>query len=805
MAAPIRKVAVLGAGTMGAAIAAHCANAGLTVDLLDVAPDALTPEEEAKGLTLEDREVRNRIVQAGFERMKAARPAALMSAALERQIRLGNLTDDLGRVAEADWVVEAIVERLEPKRDLMARIEGLVRDTAIVSSNTSGIPLHRIAEGRSEGFRRRFLGTHFFNPPRYLKLLELVPTGDTDPEVLARFRAFAEERLGKAVVVCKDTPNFIANRLAAFATWNTLRYALEGGYSIEEVDALTGPLIGRPKTATFRLLDQVGLDIAVGVADNLYSMVPEDESREELRVPEPIRRMVAAGHLGSKTGKGFYQRATRNGQTVFDVIDLDTLTYRPRQEPAIPWAEAARDRKDLGERWRFILDKAAEGDRYAAFLRDTTLAQLAYAARRIPEIADSLVPVDRAMEWGFAQAAGPFRTWDQIGVRRGVEEMERLGLEVAAWVRDLLAAGHESFYLERGGEELAWNPQRRRYEPVERDPEVIDLDRLKAAGGRIAGNGSASLVDLGDGVLCMELHAPADAIDQATIELGWEALRELERGPWVGLVIASQRRNFCVGANIGMIGMAAYQGALDQVEEAARQLQRLLAGFRYASKPVVAAPHGQTLGGGAEIVMHADRVVAAAETYIGLVEVGAGLVPAGGGCKELLRRVVSPVVRTSPQSPPLPLLARVFETIGTAKVATSALEARELGFLTEADTIVMNADRQLAAAKREVRSLARDYRPPLPEPVYAAGRNALAALEVATRSMQWAGHATEYDGVIGAKLARVLCGGELTEPQWVPEDYLLGLERRAFIELIGDQRTLDRIQHLLTTGKPLRN
>ncbi|HEX8135374.1 MAG TPA: 3-hydroxyacyl-CoA dehydrogenase family protein, partial [Actinomycetes bacterium] len=602
-------------------------------------------------------------------------------------------------------------------------------------------------------------------------------------------------------VIAKDTPNFIANRLGSFAGMHDLHYALEHGYGIEEVDALTGPLLGRPKTATFRLADQIGLDVMVGVADNLYELAPDDERREVLPAPEPVRRMLAAGRLGTKAGGGFYRRGRRDGQTVFDVIDLDTLEYRPAVEPDLPVIAAARERRDPAERLKFLLDKADE-DRGARYVRDTVLPSLAYAAMRVPEIADSLVEVDHAVEWGFGHRAGPFRTWDAIGVADGVARMEALGIEVAGWVRDMLAADHRSFY--RDGE--VYSPLTGDYQPVPTDPEALDLAALRTGDAEVAGNASASLVDLGDGVLCFELHPPANAIDAGVVELGNRALQELERGPWVGLVIANQSHNFCLGANIGEVGMAAYQGLYDQVGQAVRALQDLLMGFRYAAKPVVAAPHGQTLGGGAEIVMHADRAAAALETYIGLVEVGVGVIPAGGGCKELLRRLVSPAMRTADGAPPLPFVQRVFETIGLAKVATSAVEARELGFLDEDDVVVMSADHLLAAAKREVLDLADGYQPPTREAsIYAAGLPTLAALEMGVQTLEWAGQASEYDGVIGRHLARVLCGGELSQPQWVAEEHILELEREAFLALLHEPKTMERIQGLLTTGKPVRN
>jgi 3-hydroxyacyl-CoA dehydrogenase len=797
----IRRVAVLGAGTMGAAIAAHAVNAGLDVDLLDIAPTELIEQERERGLGLDHPEVRNRIVRAGFERMTRARPAALAAPGLAARIRLGNFEDDFDRIAAADWVIEAIVERLEPKQEVMARLEKTARADAVISTNTSGIPLSSIASGRSEEFRRRFLGTHFFNPPRYLKLVELIGLADTDPALLERMRAFMEDVLGKGPVVAKDTPNFIANRLGSFAGMHDVRYAFDHGYTVAEVEALTGPLLGRPRTATFRLMDQVGLDVAVEVARNLYELVPDDESRDDLRVPEQLERMLQAGRLGLKSGAGFYRRDQRDGQTVFDVIEIDTLEYRPTKRPDLPIVAAAKQRQELGDRLRLLLDRAEE-DRGARYVRDTLLPSLGYAARRVPEIADSLVEVDHAMEWGFGHEAGPFRTMDLIGVARTVEEMDRLGVAVPAWLRDFLSAGNQRLYQDG----TVYSPVSAAYEPVPADPKVLDLERRKAEGGELAANDSASLVDLGDQVLCFELHSPASAIDAGVMELGQRALEELRSGRWRGLVIANQARNFCVGANLGEVGMAAYQGGYDQVREASQALQRLLQGFRYAPRPVVAAPHGQTVGGGAEICMHADRVVAALETYIGLVEVGVGIVPAGGGCKELLRRVVSPAMRAGGDVPALPFVQRVLETIGTARVATSALEARDLGFLSDEDHVVLHPDHLLHAARQQVLAMAEDYRPPERDrSIYAAGLATLAALEMGVRTMQWSGLASEHDVLIGTRLARVLCGGELSAPQWVDEDHILALEREAFVDLLREPKTMERIQYLLTTGKPLRN
>ncbi len=787
----IRKVAVLGAGTMGAAIAAHCANAGLEVDLLDIAPD--------------DSDDKNAVVQAGFDRMQKARPAALMSKAVAERMRIGNFEEHFDRVGEADWIVEAILEKLEPKRQLMQRVEATAKEDAVLSSNTSGIPLHQVAEGRSDDFKRRFLGTHFFNPPRYLKLMEIIPTADTDPELVEAVRDFGERVLGKGGVIAKDTPNFIGNRLGSFAGMQSARYAFENGYGIEEIDAITGPLIGHPKTATFRLNDQVGLDIAVGVSENLYEAVPEDESREELKPPEKLKEMQERDLLGNKTGAGFYKRDKREGKTVFDVLDLETFEHRPAENPEVPIAEEAQQQGDLGARLRFLIEKGDE-DRHARFIRDTLLPYMAYASRRLPEISDTLEDVDHAMEWGFAHQTGPFRTWDLLGVRETVERMDSLGIEVGGWVHEMLDAGNESFYKTEDGAELQFSPASKSYEPVREDPMYVSLDRLREEGKELARNDSASLLDLGDGVLCLEFHSRGNAIDAATVEMGYEALEALDRDDVVGLVIGNEGRNFSVGANLGEVAHSVQNGDLDRVGESVEVLQNLLMGFRFAPKPVVAAPRGQTLGGGLEVCLHADRIVAAGETYMGLVEAGVGLIPAGGGTKEMARRLVSGPLRVSPSLPPLPLVQKAFEQIAMAKTSASALEAKEMGFLEDDDRVVMNPEHLISAAKREVHDLADGYAPPEHgNNVYAVGNTTRAALEVAVKTLQWGRYASEHDGVIAGHLARALTGGGLSQPQWVPEEYILKLEKEAFLELLKQEKTHERIEALLKTGKPMRN
>ena len=786
----IRKVAVLGAGTMGAAIAGHCANAGLEVDLLDIAPDD---------------DDKNAVVEAGFDRMKNARPAALMAENVADRIRIGNFEEHFGRVGEADWIVEAIIEKLEPKRELMQCVEDTAKENAIISTNTSGIPLHEISEGRSEEFKKRFVGTHFFNPPRYLKLMEIIPTEDTDPGIVETIRNFGERVLGKGGVIAKDTPNFIGNRLGSFTGMQSARYAFENGYGVEEVDAITGPLIGHPKTATFRLNDQVGLDIAIAVAANLYEAVPEDESREELEPPQKLQEMQEQDLLGNKSGAGFYKRDRRDGKTVFDILDLETFEHHPAENPEIPIAKEAQQQGDLASRLQFLIEKADE-DKHARYIRDTLFPYLAYASRRVPEISDTLEDVDHAMEWGYAHQTGPFRTWDLLGVRVTVENMHSMDIEVGGWVEEMLDAGNETFYKTENGTEFQFSPVSKEYEPVREDPMYVSLDRLREEGKELASNDSASLLDLGDGVLCLEFHSKGNSIEAGTVEMGHRALEALERDDVIGLVIGNEGRNFSVGANLGEMAHAVQNGDLEGIGESVEALQNLLMAFRFAPKPIVSAPHGQTLGGGLEVCLHSDRIVAAGETYMGLVEVGVGLIPAGGGTKEMARRLVSPPLQTAPNTPPLPFLQKAFEQIALAKTATGALEAREMGFLTADDRIVMNADHLISAAKREVQDLSDGYAPPEHgNNVYASGRTARAALEMGVKTMQWGHYATDYDGVIAGHVARILTGDNLSLPQWVPEEYLLKLEKQSFLDLLKNDKTHERIETLLKTGKPKRN
>jgi 3-hydroxyacyl-CoA dehydrogenase len=803
----IKKVAVIGAGTMGGGIAAHAANAGCQVVLLDVAPTQLTPEEQQKGLTLDSPAVRNRIVSAGLERVKKSRPAALFSPERASQITIGNLEDNLGLIADADWIVEVIVEQLAPKRALMERIEQLRKPGSIVSSNTSGIPIASIAEGRSEEFRQHFLGTHFFNPPRYLYLLEIIPTPDTLPEVVQTMRGFADRRLGKGVVIAKDRPNFIANRIGTYAGQARVLYALEHGYSVEEVDSLTGELIGNPKTATFRLFDLVGLDVPYHVTRNLYSAVADDEEREVFQVPAVLEEMVQKGMLGNKSGVGFYKEQRGAGGKEFWPLNLQTMQHEAPKKPRFELVGKARKIEDLRQRLRFLMDNA-DMDRAGVFLRETTLRTLAYTARRVPEISDSIADVDRAMRWGFGQQLGPFEIWDALGVRTTAGRMKERGIAVAPWVEQMLAQGVESFYQSEGGRVVGvYAPDAGQYVALEQPEGVIVLEDLRAQGRELVRNESASVLDLGDGVLCFEFHSKVNAIDPLIAEIGYKALELLKDDKYVGMVIGNQSSDFCAGVNLAVVGMSVMSGQLDQAEQFARGIQKLYMGFRLSPKPVVAAPYGKVLGGGCEVSFSAARRVALAETYIGLVELGVGLIPGWGGCKEMVRRLVNPHVQT-PHADALPYLQQAFETVAMAKVSESAELAQKLGYLAQDDKVVMNKERLIGEAKAEVlRMVAEGYTPPPAggEPVYALGKRGIAALGSALHAMRVGGYISEYDQKLAKALAYVMCGGDLSQPQFVTEQYLLDLEWEQASQLALQPKTQERIMHILQTGKPLRN
>ena len=794
----IRHAAVVGSGTMGSGIAALLAGVGVRVTLLDIpAPDTQPGDPP---------DARNAIVLKNLTALQKSRPAQLFAPSDLELITPGNLDDDLERLRDADWIIEAIVENLAIKQDLMARLETVRAPHAIVSTNTSGLSIHAIAEGRGGDFQRHFLGTHFFNPPRYLKLLEIIPHRQTDPAVLEFITEYGRTVLGKGVVRCKDTPNFIANRFISVAGTISVNLALDEGYTVGEVDALTGPLIGRPKTATFRLYDLIGADIMVHVNRNLYEAIPDDEAREVLHHPASsalLDTMLARGMLGNKTGQGFYKRVDTPEGREFWELNLQTLDYEPPQKVRFESVGQHRKIEDVGARIRAMVSVE---DRAGQYLWHLHAFYLSYAARHLGEIADDIPSVDNANKWGFNHALGPFEIWDALGVAETAERMTADGYEVAPWVQAMLDSGHATFYQRDAAGVVTgcYDPQRGEYAPLHKDPRSIQIADLRAAGKRIEGMAGASLIDLGDGILLLEFHAKANAIDADIMAMGWKALEHLERD-YDGLVIGNQGEHFSAGANLFLIAMLAQQQDWAQLHATVRELQNLCQALRAAPGPVVTAPFGMALGGGAEMAMAGARAVAHAELYIGLVEMGVGLLPSGTGCKELLRRTINPVMMT-PNADVLPHLQQVFETLALAKVSESAKQARALGFLRPEDRVVMNKDFLLAEAKREaLHLLASGYTPQLPGQVWAAGRDALAALRIGVYTMHEAGYATDHDVLIANKIAHVLCGGDLSAPGWVPEQYILDLEREAFVELCHEPKTIERMMHMLQTNRPLRN
>ena len=790
----IQKAVVIGAGTMGASIAAHLANAGIPVTLLDIVP---------KDAPADDKAARNKVVNDMWQACLKAKPANLMSPRLKTLVTLGNLEDDFDAVANADWVVEVIVENLKIKQGLMARIDEVRKPNAIVSTNTSGIPVHDIAEGRSDEFKKHFLGTHFFNPPRYLKLLEIIPTQDTAEDVVEFISHFAEYRLGKGIVVCKDTPNFIGNR-AAFGTGAFgLDFIIKNGYTVDEVDALTGPLIGRPKTAMFRLMDLVGVDVWDHVGRNLAPLIPHDKLGQEYLKAEAPNKLIATlierNWLGNKTKVGFYKQ-TRNeeGKKEFWSLDLNTLEHTAPTKPRFDSVKEAKDVDGLGDRLKVLIEA---DDKAGQLVKALTYQSFQYASSIIPEVADSPKPIDDAVRWGFMHEVGPFEMWDMLGVQETVKAMEAAGYPAAEWVSDMLKAGIESFYQYEDDEKVGvYDVAKKQYVEFKKPVGTVVLKQQKV----VAQNAGATLRDMGDGVACLEFHTKMNALEEDIFTMLGESLERLE-SEFDGLVIGNEAEHFSAGVNLFTVVVGAQQGMWDRLSEDITKVQDIHMRMRYSPKPVVVAPVGYTLGGGCEVTLHGSRVVAAAETYIGLVELAMGVIPAWGGTKETLRRVVNPVMRVE-NAEALPALQKAFLQLGQAKVATSAHEALDMNMLTPADRIVLNRDHLLAEAKKEVlHMVAAGYAPPAPEPIYAAGRDALAAIRIGAWMFAEGKYITQYDHHIAGKLAHVMCGGELTRGQWVSEQYILDLEREAILSLLGEEKTQARMWNFLQTGKPLRN
>ncbi|NCU16907.1 3-hydroxyacyl-CoA dehydrogenase/enoyl-CoA hydratase family protein [Pallidibacillus pasinlerensis] len=794
MVQQIRKAAVIGSGVMGSGIAAHLANIGIPTLLYDIVPSELTKDEEEKGLTLDNRQVRNRIVETNKQKLLKQKPAPLTSKDNIALIESVNLEDDLERLKEVDWIIEVVTERLDIKKSVFEKIDKYRKPGSIVSSNTSGISVNAMAEGRSEDFKKHFLGTHFFNPPRYLKLLEVIPTKDTAPEVVTFMQKFGEDVLGKGVVLAKDTPNFIANRIGTYGLLITLREVLQNGYSIGEVDSVTGPLIGRPKSATFRTLDVVGLDTFVHVANNVREQV-EGEEKEVFTVPELLEKMLEKGWLGSKTGQGFYLKKGK------DILELNpkTLEYEPRKKMKTPSIELAKQQKGTSAKLKTLI---YTDDRAGQLLWNVFAPTLIYSAELLYEIADDIVSIDNAMKWGFGWEQGPFEAWDAIGVEKSIDRMEKEGLAVPGWVKEMVGTGFTSFYKEEEG--TVYYYDHGEYKRVPQNEKEINLRLLKKQNRVIQKNSGASLIDIGDGVALLEFHSPNNAIGLDIIQMINRAIDEVEKN-YKGLVLANQGKNFCVGANIALMLMEAQDDNFDELDFVIRQFQQAMMKIKYSAKPVVAAPHQMALGGGAEVILPAARIQASPESYIGLVEVGVGLIPGGGGTKELYIKHLNSLpkgVKVDLQN----VANKVFETVAMAKVSTSAEEARENGFLNNLDRISKNPDHRIYDAKQWVIELHDNgYVPPVRKKVPVVGETGYATLLLAAQGMHLSGYISEYDLHIAKKLAYVLAGGNLPYGTKVDEQYLLDLEREAFISLISEIKTQQRMQYMLMKGKPLRN
>src|SRR5271163_521738 len=803
----IEKAAVLGAGTMGARIAAHFANAGIPCYLLDIVPPELNTDEKRKGLTLESPAVRNRIVLAGFEAAKKSRPAAFFTTETARRVTPGNFEDNLGWCAEVDWIIEVVAENLEIKRNLLTKVEAVRKPGTIVTSNTSGLPIHLIAEGRSEDFQQHWAGTHFFNPPRYMKLVELIPGPKTLPEVLQSLDEICDLRLGKGVVVAKDTPNFIANRIGTFSMLNAVRQMLALEMTIEEVDACTGPAIGQPKSATFRTADLVGLDILVHVIRNIYENATTDASRDIYKVPPFMEEMLKRGWLGDKTGGGFYKKVKKAGDSEILTLDWQKMEYRPRLKAKFPSIEAGKAVEDTRERLRALLAPALDGkggDKANRLLWSSLSQTCLYAARLMPDIAFSVVDLDRAARWGFAWELGPFEVWDAVGVERMSKAMERDGQELPPLVRKVLDSPKKSFYESEKGTTRYFDLKSQALQPVPEPPGIIILKSLKDRSGVVQKNAGASLLDLGDGVLCCEFHSKMNSIGGDLVAMIHAGIARLS-SDFDAMVIGNQATNFSVGANLMLVLISAQEGEWDEIHMAVRQFQRTNMAIKYAPRPVVAAPQGMALGGGCEISLHSARIHAAAEAYIGLVETGVGLVPGGGGTKEMLIRA-NEHAAGGEDLDLFHALKPVFENIAMARVSTSGEEARSLGYLRPSDLIAMNRERQVEDAKQLALALVREgYHAPAPAEIRVVGEEFLTGAKLAIHMMIRGGYASEYDGVVGRKLGSILAGGAITAPQLVPEQYVLDLEREAFVSLCGERKTQERIAHTLKTGKPLRN
>ncbi len=794
----IKKVAVLGSGLMGTGIAAHLAGCGFEVLLLDILPPDLSEEEAQKP------EARNRMAHTALQNALKASLNPFYDPKFAARITVGNFEDDFPKIKTCDWIVEVVVERLDIKRQIFEKVETYRTPGSLVSSNTSGIPIRLMAEGRSEDFKKHFLGTHFFNPVRHMRLLEIIPTADTDPEVTAFFMHFGDVFLGKQTVLCKDTPAFIANRIGVFSMAKIFQLSQELRLDISTVDTLTGPAIGRPKTGTFRLADLVGMDTAAHVINGLKQNCPDDEQIQSLEMPKFLAFLIENKFFGDKSGKGFYQKTGQKdekGRSVVLALDLETLEYGPATKTKLPLLDVLKQIDELPRRMKALFQGTDVG---AQLLQRYFLSLFSYASNRIPEISDTLYALDDALRAGFAWEKGPFEYWDMVGVAEATAAAEQQGEPIAPWVKEMLAAGYTQFYRSENGKRLCYSPISKTYEPLPGGDAFIVLDAYRNQ-KPVFHNAECTLHDIGHGVLCLEFHSKMNAIGEGILRGLNESVRIAEEQGWRGLVIGNNAPNFTVGANLMMIAMMAYQQEWDELNLAVHLFQQTSMRLRYSSIPVVMATQGYVFGGGCEFAMHCDAVVAAAESYIGLVEVGVGLLPGGGGTKEFALRASDAYSREGDVQ--IPTLIEKFKTIATGQVANSAFLAFQYGYLLpQKDRVVLNTARNIGEAKERVLQMADEYVQPLPrKDIWVLGRTGLGALYVAAHSLYLGNYATEHDIKIAQKIAWVLCGGDLTGPQHVSEQYLLDLEREAFLSLCGEPKTLARIQHMLETGKPLRN
>ncbi len=797
----IEKVAVMGAGVMGSTIAAHLANVGIPSYLMDIVPRELSKKEKARGFTLESPEVRNRFATLGIDKTIKSKPAAFYAREDEELITPGNFEDNLEWAREADWVIEAIIEDLAIKRDFFKKLEPYLSPDTIVSTNTSGIPVAAMSKDMPAAFKERFLGTHFFNPPRYMRLLEIIPIESTHPDVIETMTTFGEDVLGKGIVFCKDTPNFIANRIGSYGMAVTLRTMIEDGYAIDEVDSITGQAMGRPKTAVFRTLDMVGLDVILHVGRNLKESITDKKERESFELPDFVEKMVEKNWLGLKSGQGFYKKIKSDGKDEILVLDYNTLDYRPRQKVSIPSLDIAKNTDDVGDRIKTL---AYATDRAGDFAWKVMKKTLLYCAERVPEISDDIINIDNAMKFGFNWELGPFETWDAIGVKKSVERMEKEGETIPPLVQSILRKGLESFYRHQNGERFFFDLGISDFKKIGDKPKVILLPTLKERNMTVRSNPGASLIDMGDGVACVEFHSKMNALGQDTGQMVVQALKELESN-FDGLVIGNHGTNFSVGANLMMILFEIQDENWDVVETMIRDFQNVFMAMKYSKKPVVAAPAGMALGGGCEVCLACSRVRAAAETYMGLVEVGVGLLPAGGGCKEMLLRSMEGIP-DGVDTDPFPFVRHAVENIAMAKVATSAREAQKLGYMRSSDLITINRDQLLYDTKQTVLAMVREgYRPPRPRKTKVLGDRGLALIRMFTQTMRDGHFISEYDAHVTGKVGFVLCGGNVLPNTEVTEQYLLDLEREAFLSLCGEPKTQERIRYTLAKGKPLRN